>query len=126
MGPEPAESRLKTLSSSARSSRASSASRSSELTITSTKKRPSRLDGPAHQPAVVGADHVHRAALLHHPPVLEQQRAVADPLDRARIVRDEDDRAAGPLEVGDPPEALLLEGLVPDREHLVEEQHVGV
>ena len=38
----------------------------------------------------------------------------------------EHDRAAFVLELVDPVEALALEGLVADREHLVDEQHVGV
>ena len=39
---------------------------------------------------------------------------------------DEHDRAAGPFVVPDPALALLLEGLVADGEHLVEEQDVGL
>ena len=65
-----------------------------------------------------------RRPLLEHAPVLEHDRAVAEPLDRARVVRDEDDRPAGALEVADPAEALLLERLVANGEHLVEQQHV--
>ena len=56
----------------------------------------------------------------------QQHRTVAQPLDRLCVVRDEDDRAAAPLELGDLAEALALERLVADGEHLVEQQHVGL
>ena len=59
-------------------------------------------------------------------PSFEQDRAVAEPLDRRRVVRDEHDRAAGLLELEDLAEALALERLVADREHLVEQQHLGL
>ena len=42
-------------------------------------------------------------------PVAQQHRAVAEPLDRRRVVRDEDDRAAALLELEDLAEALALE-----------------
>ncbi len=58
--------------------------------------------------------------------MVEQHRLVAEPLDRARVVRDEDDRPAAALEVADLAEALLLERLVADGEHLVQQQHVGL
>ena len=41
-------------------------------------------------------------------------------------MRDEDDRPAALLELEDLAEALALELLVADREHLVEQQHVGL
>ena len=41
-------------------------------------------------------------------------------------MRDEDDRAAALLELEDLAEALALERLVADGEHLVEQQHVGL
>ena len=56
--------------------------------------------------------------------MLKHDRAVAEPLDRARIVGHEDDGPSRTLEVPDPPEALLLERLVSDGQHLVEQQHV--
>ena len=56
----------------------------------------------------------------------QQDGAVAQPLDGLRVVRDEEDRAAAVLELGDLPEALPLELLVADGEHLVEQQHVGL
>ena len=56
----------------------------------------------------------------------EEDRPLAEPLDRLGVVRDEEDRAALVLERGDDAEALPLEVLVADREDLVEQQHVGL
>src|SRR6266511_1280334 len=56
----------------------------------------------------------------------QQDRAVAEPLDRRRVVGDEDDRSATLLELEDLPEALALELLVADGEDLVEEKDVRV
>src|SRR6266508_587728 len=56
----------------------------------------------------------------------QEDRPLAQALDGGRAVRDEDDRAAAALELVDLPEALALEGLVTDREHLVEQNDVGV
>ena len=75
---------------------------------------------------MVGAHHVAGRPALDRAAVVEQHRLVAEPLDRGRVVRDEDDRPAAALEVGDLAEALLLERLVADREHLVQQQHVGL
>ncbi len=74
---------------------------------------------------VVARDRVVRRAVELEAAVHEQHRALAQLLDRGRVVRDEDDRPAAPLELEDLAEALLLEGLVPDGEDLVEEQDVG-
>ena len=46
--------------------------------------------------------------------------------DRRHVVRDEQDRAALVAQAVELVEALLLEGGVADREHLVDQQHVGV
>ena len=56
----------------------------------------------------------------------QEDGAVTESLDRLGVVRDEDDRPATSLDLRDLREALALEVLVADREHLVEEQHVGV
>ena len=57
---------------------------------------------------------------------LEQQRAVAEAVQRAHVVGDEHDRAPFVAHLVEDVEALLLEGGVADREHLVDEQDVGV
>ena len=41
-------------------------------------------------------------------------------------MRDEQNRLAAPPELGELVEALVREPFVADREHLVDEQHVGV
>jgi hypothetical protein len=56
----------------------------------------------------------------------QQHSALAQPFDLSRVVRDEDDRAAALLELEHLAEALPLECLVADGEHLVEQEHVGV
>src|SRR5437764_429480 len=58
--------------------------------------------------------------------VAEQQRAVAELRDRAEVVADEDDRLAVAAEAVEGGEALLLEALVADSEHLVEQEDVEV
>ena len=73
---------------------------------------------------MVRPQHLLGRAGRDHAAVLEQHRALAQPLDRARVVGDEHDRPAAALEVTDPAVALLREGLVADREHLVEQQDV--
>ena len=59
-------------------------------------------------------------------PVSQQDCARAEALDGRRIVGDEHDRSATLLELEDLAEALALELLVADREHLVEQQHVDL
>ena len=51
---------------------------------------------------------------------------VADPADEIGRVRDEQDRAPFALEALHPLETLALERLVTDREHLVDEEDVGI
>ena len=65
-------------------------------------------------------------AVEHEPALAQQHRPLAEPLDLRRVVRDEDDRPAALLELEDLAEALALERLVADREHLVEQEHVRV
>src|SRR5206468_3685098 len=67
------------------------------------------------QPAVRD-DRVMRRPVEEDGPVLQEHRAVAQPLDGRRVVRDEDDRAATLLELEDLAEALALERLVTDRD----------
>ena len=77
----------------------------------------------AEQPPV-GGDRLARRAVERELTLPKQHRAVAEALDGARVVRHEHDRSAAILELGDLAEALPLELLVADREHLVEQQHV--
>ena len=88
------------------------------------------LDVGVHQPPevqlVVRARDLVRLAERVNRSALHQHRAVAEPLDRAHVVRDEDDRLAGGLQPVELIEALLLERGVADGEHLVDQQHVGV
>ena len=76
--------------------------------------------------AVVRDDRVVGRAVELDTAAPEQDRALAQPLDRGRVVRDEDDRPTALLELEDAAEALPLELLVAHCEHLVEQQHVRV
>src|SRR5207247_5605167 len=69
------------------------------------------------QPPVVG-DGVACRAVERDDALAQQDSTVAEPLDRLRVVRDEHDRSTAPLELRDLREALALEVLVADREHL--------
>ena len=60
------------------------------------------------------------------PAGVEHHHALANPLDRGRVVRDEHERRAGRHLLGDPPQALALERLVAHGQDLVDQQHVGV
>src|SRR5262249_30867313 len=74
----------------------------------------------------VARDRVARRTAERDTSLAQQDGAIAEPLDGPRVVRDEDDRAAAPLDLRDLPEALPLEVLVADREHLVEQEHIGL
>src|SRR6185312_10863046 len=78
----------------------------------------------AEQPPVRG-DRLARRPVECELTLSQQDGAVAQALDGARVVRYEDDRAAAVLELRDLAEALALELLVSDREHFVEKQYVG-
>src|SRR5579884_1248083 len=78
---------------------------------------------PGEHPPVLD-DRLVRRPVEGDTPVAQEHRAVAQALDRGGVVAHEDDRAAPLLELEDLAEALALELLVADREHLVEEQHV--
>ena len=80
----------------------------------------------AREQAPVLDDRLVRRPVERDETVLQQHRAIAEPLDRRRVVRDEHDRAAALLELEDLAEALALERLVADGEHLVEQQDVGL
>src|SRR6266513_158333 len=73
---------------------------------------------------VVGVDDVVRRAFRGEDALVEPDGALAEPRDRAQIVRDEHDRLLRRAELPDLREALVLEVLVPDREHLVHQENV--
>ena len=62
----------------------------------------------------------------HEPAVLEQHDLVAEVPHRVHRVRDHDDRAALLLELDELLGAPALELLVADREHLVDQEHIGI
>ena len=65
-------------------------------------------------------------AVDHDAAVLQHHGAVAELGDLVQGVGDQHDRAALVLELADLVQALALERLVADGEHLVDQQHVGV
>src|SRR6185437_13375371 len=67
-----------------------------------------------------------RVALAGLAAVIEPDRLVAESLDEAERVRDEENRLAAAFEVRELVVALVREALVADREHLVHEEHVGI
>ena len=74
---------------------------------------------------LVGATDGSRFADLDHVAPLHQHRAIAEALDGVHVVGDEHDRPALALESEELLEALLLEGGIADREHLVDQQDLG-
>ena len=85
-----------------------------------------RLRVAAEVELEIAVGHLVRFAHVHGDPALEQQRPVAEALQRAHVVRDEHDRPAAVAQIVEDVEALLLEGGVADGEHLVDHQDVGV
>ncbi len=73
------------------------------------------------------AEHLARRALLDHAPAVHDDDAVADLLDDAEVVRDEDDGDAGlALEAHQPAEHLGLDGGVQGRGRLVGDDQLGL
>jgi hypothetical protein len=66
------------------------------------------------------------AAVVPDVPVVQHESPWAHPADRAQVVADDDDGGAFPLQRGHALEAPQLKGDVAHREHLVDEQHVGL
>ena len=75
---------------------------------------------------MVLANHVARAPFRGDAAVTHEDDALAEPLDRGEIVRDEHDRRAGLLELLDALHALRLERRVADGEHLVEQEDLRI
>ena len=67
-----------------------------------------------------------RHVVDHHPSVVEHDGAAAHLAHGLDVVGDEHDRPPLVLELADATDALRLEHLVADGEHLVDEQHVGI
>ena len=76
--------------------------------------------------ALVLGDHVRRRAATRDLPGLQVERPRAEPLDHAQGVAHEDQRLARTAERVHLGEALVLEGQVPYRQHLVDQEHVGI
>ena len=76
--------------------------------------------------AQVGIGNVGRVADRTDLTALEPHRGVAEVPNRRQGVGHDDDRLPCVAQVGHPFEALALELLVADRQHLVDEQHVGI
>src|SRR4029077_18815438 len=86
--------------------------------------RRSRL--PAEVDLQIAIGNLVRIADVHRRASLEQERAVAEAVERAHVVCDENDRAPLVAHAIEDVEALLLERRVAYREHLIDEQDVGV
>src|SRR5205814_8565108 len=65
-------------------------------------------------------------AVEHDLALVEDEPAVAEPRNRSDVVTHEDHRSSAVRQLADPLEAFLLEGAIPDREHLVEKEDLGV
>ena len=74
------------------------------------------------QQLLVATDRFTRLPVVLELTLLEENPTIAHSLERSARVRDERDCHASPLELEDALDAFPLEGLVPDGEHLVEEQ----
>jgi hypothetical protein len=74
----------------------------------------------------VGVHDAPRLAEEARAPGVEPEGAVADLLDEVQRVADEEQRPARGQVLLDPPQAAMSEGLVADRQHLVDQQHVRI
>lgn len=75
---------------------------------------------------LVRRDDLFRVADHRHPPLLQPQRARAEPLDQRRLVRDEEHRLPGFAKILHPVKRLALEIDVADRQGFVNDQHVRI
>ena len=71
-------------------------------------------------------DHLGRVAVLLDLAAVEPDHSVTELVDRLHVVGDEDNRPPGAAEVLHPAKAALLELGVADREHLVDEEDLGL
>ena len=85
-------------------------------------RRLRRLEGRV----LVLSDYVVRRAGGDDLAVAQQQHAVAQSLDGAQVVRDENYCSPGTLQVADALKALGLERSVADRQNFVEQEYIGV
>jgi hypothetical protein len=74
----------------------------------------------------VSTDDALRITLAPMLAVIEPQGLVAEALHQSERVRDEENGLVPTLELGKFVEALVREALVPDGEHLINKQHVGI
>ena len=74
----------------------------------------------------VGGDDPLGVALAVIASPVEPQRLVAEVLDQVQRVRDQQDRLVAAAELGELVQALHGEALVADRQHFVDQQHVGI
>ena len=74
----------------------------------------------------IGVDDALRIAVRAGAAVVEPERLVAEALDDAERVGDEEDGLAAASELGELVEALVREALVADGEHFVDQQQVGI
>ncbi len=77
-------------------------------------------------PVEVGADHGGGITNQLHLAALEPDRPVAHRFDHRHAVADDDHGGAALAQLVEVLEALALEGLVADGDHLVDQQHFGV
>ena len=85
-----------------------------------------RLGVAAEVEFKVTVGHLVRLAQVYRIAPLQQERSVAEALQCPHIVGDEDDRPTLVSQIVEHVEALLLEGGVADREHLVDHQDVRI
>ena len=74
----------------------------------------------------VGANDPLGIAVPLHPPPLEPHRVVAQVFDQAERVCHQQHGLAATPELGELVQALVREALVADRQHLVDEEHIGL
>ena len=74
----------------------------------------------------VSLNHVRRRAALRNPAFFDKNHLVAKGFDRPQIVRHKEDRLPFTLKLLKALHALALKGQIADRQHLIDQQHIGV